>query len=200
MFGSGKPAQFAAERADVSSWQARLGADVSSLDAGADPVSRPALADTAERYTAAGGILSSASSVGELQVAKRIVVEGLTATRLVREKQGLPLGRDLSVDPATVDRPTPVMHEGEQYTAHPAYHPDQPHFFGGGQVGGSIAPAGYYRTPFWKKALALGGAVVAGDMIGNAVSGMIDGDQGQGFGGGFDNDNGGDWDGGGGNW
>lgn len=140
--------------------------------------------------------MSSAGSIAELQVAKRIVVEGLTATRLVREKQGLPLGPDLPADPTTVDRPTPVMHEGERYTA-PAYRPDQPHFFGGGQVGGSVAPAGYYRTPFWKKALALGGAVVAGDMIGNAVSGMFDGDQGQGFGGGFDNANGGDWGGGG---
>ncbi len=203
VFGSAKREQLAAERADVSSWQARLGSDVSSLDAGTDPMSRQALADASERYTAAGGILSSATTVGELQVAKRIVVEGLTATRLVREKQGLPLGPDLPVDPRTVDQPTPVVHDGDQYTAYPGYHPAQPYFFGGGQVGGGIAPAGYYKTPFWKKALAVGGAVVAGDMIGNAVSGIFDGDQGQGFGGGFGgDDDGGDWGGddGGGTW
>ncbi len=203
MFGSGRHERevFAAQRADVSSWQARLGSDVSSLEAGADPVSRQALADAAERYTAAGGVLSSATTVGELQVAKRIVVEGLTATRLVRQQQGLPLGADLPVDPVTVDQPTPVIHEGDQYTAYPGYHPDQPHFFGGGAVGGTLAPAGYYRTPFWKKALAIGGAVAAGDMLGNAIGGIFDGDQGQGFGGGLDND-GGNWGGdqGGGNW
>lgn len=201
MFGSGKREQLAAERADVSAWQARLGSDVSSLDAGVDPVSRQALADAAERYTAAGGILSSATTVGELQVAKRIVVEGLTATRLVRGKQGLPLGPDLPADPRAVDQPTPVTYDGDHYTAHPVYHPEQPHYFDGGDIGGASTPAGYYRTPFWKKALAVGGAVVAGEMIGNAVSGIFDGGErqgfGGGFGGGFDNDNDGGFDGGG---
>lgn len=68
MFGAGRRERevFAAQRADVSGWQARLGSDVGSLEAGADPVSRQALADAAERYTAAGGVLSSATTVGEL--------------------------------------------------------------------------------------------------------------------------------------
>lgn len=55
-------------------------------------------------------------------------MEGLTATRLVRQQQALPLGADLPVHPVTVDQPTPVIHEGDQYTAYPGYHPDQPHF------------------------------------------------------------------------
>ena len=77
--------------------------------------------------------------------------------------------------------------------AYPDYHPAQPHFFGGGQVGATHAPAGYYKAPFWRKAAAIGGAVVAGDVLGNALGGVFDG--------GFDNDSG-SWNGGddGGDW
>jgi hypothetical protein len=136
-----------------------------------------------------------------LQVAKRIVVEGLSATRIVRERQGLPLGADLPDLDATVAEPTPIVHDGQEHVAYPGYHPDQPHFFGGGTVGGIRAPAGYYKTPFWKKAVAFGGAVVAADVLGNAVGDMFGGGF-DGGGGGFDNDAGG-WggdDGGGGDW
>ena len=199
MFASRRQEQLAAERADVSSWQARLAADISNLDPGTDPASRQAMADASERYNAAGGILSSASTVGELRVAKRIVVEGLTATRIIRGTQGLPLGPELpDLGAATVDQPTTVIHDGDEHVAYPSYHPERPHFFGGGAVGGTVAPAGYYRTPFWKKAVAIGGAVVAGDMIGNALGDMFNGG-GDGYGGGFGG-GGGDWGGGGGDW
>ena len=202
MFGARKQQeqQMSAVRAEVGSLQGRLAADISNLDAGDDPVSRQALVDAGERYNAAGGLLGTATSIGELQVAKRIVVEGLTATRIVRERQGLPLGAALSDLDATVNQPTPVVHDGQEHLAYPGYHPDQPHFFGGGQIGGTQAPAGYYKTPFWKKAAAIGGAVVAGDLLGNALGDMLGG----GFdgGGGYDNDSGG-WGGGndgGGGW
>lgn len=199
MFSSRKQEQFAAERADVASWQARLAADISNLDPGTDLVNRQAMSDASERYNAAGGLLASASTVGELRVARRIIVEGLTATRIVRGNQGLPLGPDLP-DPqtATVTEPTPLRHDGDDHVAYPTYHPDRPHFFGGGRFGGgSTAPAGYYRTPFWQKAAAIGGAVVAGDLIGNALGDLFDGDRGDG--GGFDNAGGG-WGGDGGDW
>src|ERR1035437_2652369 len=124
MFASRKQEQLSAERADVTSWQGRLAADISNLDPGADVVSRQAMTDASERYNAAGGILSSASTIGELQVAKRIIVEGLTATRIVRGKQGLPLGSDLP-DPGTgaVNQPTTITHDGDEHVAYPAYHP-----------------------------------------------------------------------------
>jgi hypothetical protein len=201
MFGARKQEQLNAARAEVGSLQGRLAADISNLDAGADPVSRQALVEAGERFNAAGGLLGTATSVGELQVAKRIVVEGLSATRIVRERQGLPLGADLPDLDATVAEPTPIVHDGQEHVAYPGYHPDQPHFFGGGTVGGIRAPAGYYKTPFWKKAVAFGGAVVAADVLGNAVGDMFGGGF-DGGGGGFDNDAGG-WggdDGGGGDW
>jgi len=177
MFGSRRDQDRAAGlRADVDSLQARLAADVSNLDPGNDPVCRQALVDASERASAAGALMSRARSAGEFDVAKRTVLEGLTATRLVRERLGLPLGPDLPPDGRTVDAATRVEVEGQQYTAHPEYHPARPHFFGGG-LG---APGGYYRTPFWQKALAVGGAVAGVEMLGDLVGG------GQGWGGDYD--------------
>jgi hypothetical protein len=195
MFGGRRQQeQFNAARADVESLQGRLAADVSNLDAGDDPVGRQALADAGERYNAAGALLSSAKSLGELQVAKRIVVEGLTATRIVRQTQGLPLGADLPTAAASVESPTVVVHDGQEHVAYPEYHPERPHYFGGGPAGAIGAPAGYYRTPFWQKAMGIGAAVVAGDLIGNAL-----GEAFEGSGGGYDRDDGG-FDNGGGGW
>jgi hypothetical protein len=154
------------------------------------------------QYNSAGSIVGAARPVGELQVAQRIIVEGLTATRLIRRRQGLPLGPDLpQVSAPSVAEPTPVAHDGEQHTAYSVYHPDQPHYFGGGMFGGGTgpAPAGYCRTPFWKKAAAIGGAVVAGDLLGNALGDMFEGGDRSLGGDGFDNDTG-NWGNGGGDW
>jgi hypothetical protein len=191
MFGSRREReQLASARADVESLQARLAADVSNLDAGDDPVCRQALVDASERASAAGATLSRAHSVAELDVAKRTVLEGLTATRLVRERQGLPLGADLPLDPRSVAAPTQLLVDGEEHTAHPEYHPERPHFFGG--FPGVGAPIGYYRTPFWQKALAIGGALAGAEMLGDLLAGgsgwrgsYRDGDDGA-FGGGGD--------------
>lgn len=196
MFGNRREQERAAGlRAEVESLQARLAADVSNLDPGDDPVARQALTDASERATAAGSLMSRAATVAEFDIAKRTVVEGLHATRLVRERQGLPLGPDLPSDPRSVDMATPVAINGANYTAHPDYHPEQPHFFGGG--GG--APGGYYRTPFWQKALAVGGAFAGVEMLGDLLGGGGEGwHGGEGYGG---DDGGGDYgDGGGGDW
>jgi hypothetical protein len=152
MFGKrAEQEQIAALRAEVQSLQARLSADVSTLDPGDDPMSRQALADAGERQTAAGSLLATATTLGELRVAHRIAVEGLTATRLVRERRGLPLGPDLpDLAMPTVNSPTTINVDGVPQVAHPEYHPERPHFFGGN----NMAPAGYYRTPFWKKAFS----------------------------------------------
>ena len=83
------------------------------------------------------------------------VMHGVTATRIIRQHQGLPLGAELPDLGDTVAEPTPLVHDGHDHVAYPDYHPDQPHFFGGGQVGATHAPAGYYKTPFWKKASAI---------------------------------------------
>jgi hypothetical protein len=136
-------------------------------------------------------VLATATTPAELRVAQRILIEGLHATRLVRQRQGLPLGADLP-DLAAVSEPTAVHIGDEEHVAHPDYHPSRPHFFGGAPQ----APAGYYATPWWKKALALGGAVAGAEILGGAVGELFEGGD-QDFGGGNDwgggDSAGGDW-------
>jgi len=202
MFRRREDAELAGLRAEVDSLQGRLSSDVATLDPGDSPLCRQAMNDASERTTAAGGLLSHARTPAEMSVALRIVVEGLQATRVVREHQGLSLGPDLPdvTGPAAVNTPTQVTVGTEQVTAHPEYHPQQPHFFGGGTIAGTQVPGGYYRTPFWKKAMMIGGAVAGGEMLGDLLGGGGGGDyDGGGFGGGGDYDGGsGDYDGGGG--
>lgn len=184
--------QMASLRAEIIAMQGRLGSDISTLDPGDSPICKQALNDAAERNTAAGSLLATARSSGELQVARRVVIEGLTATRVVRETQGLPLGPDLpDTGAAAVDSATPVQFGDETHVAHPEYHPERPHYFGGGQVGGGAAPAGYYKTPFWQKALAVGGAIAGAEMLGGIAGELFDGGGGDYDGGGFGG--GGDW-------
>lgn len=118
----------------------------------------------------------------------------------MREHLGLPLGPELPpLATATVPNPTAVNVADQQHVAHPEYHPERPHFFGGGSFDNASAPAGYYRTPFWKKALAIGGAVVGAEMVGDLVGDMFDTDRGYGaesWGGGDRDDDRGDWGGG----
>jgi len=71
-----------------------------------------------------------------------------------------------------------------------------------GSIAGNPVPGGYYRTPFWKKAMMIGGAVAGGEMLGDLLSGG--GGYGGGWGGDDDGSWGGDddgsWGGGGGDW
>jgi len=150
-----------------------------------------------ERNNAAGALVAQATTPSEMRVAMRILVEGLQATRVVREHQGLSLGADLPdvTSPAAVQSPTAVSLGGQSTTAYPQYHPAQPHYFPGGAVGGTPVPGGYYRTPFWKKAMMIGGAVAGGEMLGDLLGGG--GGYGRGDYEGGDS-GGGDW--GGGDW
>jgi len=164
MFTRREDREVAGLRAEAESLQSRLASDVSTLDPGDSALCRQAMNDASERNNAAGGLLARAGTAAEMRVALRIVVEGLQATRVVRGHQGLSLGPDLPdvTSPATVQTPTPVNVGDQQITAHPDYHPQQPHYFGGGTVAGTPVPGGYYRTPFWKKAMMIGGAVAGG--------------------------------------
>lgn len=189
-FGKHESGEVGGLRAEVESLQSRLASDVTSLDPGDSPLCRQALNDASERASAAGGLMSRASTAEQMQVARRIVVEGLQATRVVREHQGLSLGPDLPdvTSAATVQTPTEVVVGDQQMMASPGYHPQQPHYFGGGMVGGTQVPGGYYKTPFWKKAMMIGGAVAGGEVLGGLLSGGV---------GGFDDDGGGGFGGGG---
>lgn len=190
MFNKKENDRLAGLRAELASLTDRLAADIFTLTAGEDPVCQQALADASERASSAGALQARAKSGAELDVAKRTVLEGLTATRLVRERQGLPLGADLPADPRTVSAPTAVQFDGQEHVAHADYHPERPHFFAGANLGGVSAPAGYYKTPFWQKALNMGTALVGVELLEDLLGG---GGRGGGDGWGGGQDGGGDW-------
>ena len=83
----------------VESLRDRLGHDVRTLEPGSDPVAQQALADAAERFTTCSLLLERATSQPELRTAWLAAVEGLTASRLVRVRQGLDPGPEIPLPP-----------------------------------------------------------------------------------------------------
>lgn len=83
----------------VESLRDRLGHDVQTLTPGDDPVAQQALADASERFTTCSTLLERAESQPELRTAWLAAVEGLTAARLVRARQGLDPGPDIPLPP-----------------------------------------------------------------------------------------------------
>jgi hypothetical protein len=197
-------------RAEVLSLYDRLGADVQNLHDGGDPVTRQALADAAERYTATGSQLSQADTHEEYDVARRTALEGLQAARTARLKLGLDPGPELPpIAPAYGEQlaaPQEVNVGGKSYQGYPEYTPGAPYYYGGG--GGY--PGGWYSFPFWQTVLlgsVLGGGFGGGWGGGGYDSGYArgyeagqDSAQDSGAGGGGDWGGGSGWTGGGGDW
>ena len=194
--------------ADVSSLRDRLGHDVRTLQPGQDPVARQAMADASERYSTASTLLERASSDAQLRTAWLAAVEGLAASRVVRERLGLDPGPPLPQLPSagpSLTRHARIDIEGRSHVGAPTYEPGRPHWFPGGYYGGRHVPGGWYDVPFWPSGLVLGalggwalGGLLAGAMYGEDVGlggGWDGGFDGGGFDGGFGG--GGDWDGGG---
>jgi hypothetical protein len=127
--------------------------------------------DTGQRITT--GDPYASTTPAEMRVALRIVVEGLQATRVVREHRGLPLGPDLPdvTSPATVLTPTPVSLGEQSNHRVPRLPPRTAALLPDASIAGNPVPGGYYRTPFWKKAMMIGGAVAGGEMLGDLLSG-----------------------------
>ncbi|MCW2679349.1 MAG: hypothetical protein JWM62_750, partial [Frankiales bacterium] len=163
--------------ADVSSLRDRLGHDVRSLEPGDDPVSRQAMADASERYSTASTLLERATSDAQLRTSWLAAVEGLNATRIVRQRQGLDVGPPVPALPSSgqvLTRPARIDMEGRSYTGAPAYEPGHPHWFPGGYYGGRHVPGGWYDVPFWPSALVLGG--LGGWALGGLMAGAMYGD------------------------
>jgi len=200
-------------RAEVDSLYARLGSDVSTLNAGSDAVTQQALVDASERYTATGSLLAdSRATPAVLAQAKRTAIEGIMATRVARQRLGLDLGPDPMPTPPPsapqVQGSQPVTIDGQAYTGYGQYQPGAGHYFGGGSYQGRYIPGGWYSRPFWQtaaiSAVAFGGL---GYALGGGFGGGFgedgyerDDDGGSGGWGGDDRQNGGggDWGGGGG--
>lgn len=208
-----QPTQIVA--ADVVSLRDRLAHDVRTLDPGDDPVSRQAMADASERHSTASTLLERATSPDQLRTACLAAVEGLTATRLVRQRLGLDPGPAPALPPGTGPQLTQrsrVTVDGVDHVGSPTYEPGNPHWFPGGRYGGRDVPGGWYAEPFWPDALLVGALSMwaMGGLWGPGLGGAAYGDGGWADGGdagggdwGGDwggSGGGGDWGGGGGDW
>jgi hypothetical protein len=205
-------------KADARRVIERLGGQVVNLT-GTDEASKQALADAAERYTAASSQIEQATSAKQAQLAKESAVEGLYYVRAARVAMGMDPGPELetlagqrSAGAVTEDRR--VQFDGREIEASPGPSQRTPNYYPGGRVGGRPVPAGWYSEPWWKPALVAGawglGSVLLFDALFSGMhgSGYEQGfaqgndqglDQGQdpgagGDGGGFDGgDTGGGW-------
>ena len=159
-------------RTDVEQLYNRLGSDVSTLDAGSDPVVKQAMADAAERYNACGAVLATADSPAEFASARRTAVEGLTAARTARMKLGLDPGPEIPLPPGAGPQLTgnqAIQVGDEQYDGSASYQPGRQHYFGGGNLRGQMVPGGWYSTPFWEPFLL--GSMLSGGFGGGGLFG-----------------------------
>ncbi|TCN58444.1 hypothetical protein EV641_101549 [Rhodococcus sp. SMB37] len=147
-------------KADARQAIERLGGQIYNLT-GTDDASRQALADAAERYTAAGSQIDQAQSPVQARLAKQTALEGLYYIRAARTAMGMDPGPEIptldgqkSAGAVTEDRQ--VEFEGRQVAASPSPSARTPNYYPGGRVAGRPVPAGWYSEPWWKPALVAG--------------------------------------------
>jgi len=183
--------------AEARRWYERLGGQVLSLT-GSDDASRQAIADAAERYTAAGSQLEQADSTPKYRLAAETALEGLYYVRAARVAMGMDPGPELPdsqdrrrAGSLVEDRQVEVGGRAVSGSPHPSA--VNGHYYPGGVVQGRPVPAGWYSEPWWKPMLLGGAGAIGGILLADALfSGFGGGLDGGGFdGGGFDGGGGG---------
>lgn len=212
-------------KAEARRWVERLGGQVMNL-VGTNEAAKQALADAAERYTAAGSQMEQARTIEQARLVTKTAMEGLYYVRAARQAMDLDPGPELPEDrearrAGRVSEDRRVNVDGQYYEASPEPGDRTPHYYPGGRVAGRPVPQGWYSEPWWKPALVAGawglGSVLLFDAMFSGMYGIPDAhawesghDAGQadamqadsGDGGGEGGDGGGDWGGGdsGGDW
>jgi hypothetical protein len=164
-------------KSDARRWVERLGGSVLNLQ-GTDEASKQAMADAAERYTAAGSQLDQARSVAQCRQVTETAYEGLYYVRAARTAMGMDPGPELPPLPGqqragTVTEARDVNIEGHRYSAAPTPSNRNSHYYPGGVVAGRPVPAGWYSEPWWKTALIAGAWGVGSFLLFDALfSGM----------------------------
>jgi hypothetical protein len=148
-------------KAEARRWVERLGGQVLNL-IGTDEPSKQALADAAERYTAASSQVDTARTATQTRLVTQTALEGLYYVRAARVAMGMDPGPELppvagqgGAGSVTEDRDVNV--EGHEYAASPNPSDRTPHYYPGGRIAGRPVPQGWYSEPWWKPAL-IGGA------------------------------------------
>ena len=198
-------------KADARRWVERLGGQVLNL-VGTNDAAKQALADAAERYTAAGSQMDQARSAAQARGVTETAYEGLYYVRAARSAMGLDPGPELPPLPGqqragavTEDREVDV--EGHRYGASPNPTGRNTHYYPGGTVAGRPVPRGWYSEPWWRPALVAGawgvGSALLFSSMFSGMSGVAYADgYADGMDGGFDGGDPGGGDGGdpGGDW
>lgn len=146
--------------ADARRWVDRLSGQVLNLT-GTDAASTQALADAAERLTAAGSQLESAKTAVQAGLVRESALEGMYYVRAARTAMGIDPGPPLpalegQADAGQVSESRTVEVEGRTVTAAPVPSAQTPNYYPGGQVAGRPVPAGWYSEPWWAPALRAG--------------------------------------------
>lgn len=169
-------------KADARRWVERLGGQVLALT-GSDEPSRQALADAAERYTAAGSQMEQARTVAQCRQVTETAYEGLYYVRAAREAMGIDPGPELPPLPGqagagAVTEQREVEVEGRALGASPQPTARHSHFHPGGTVAGRPVPRGWYSEPWWRPALVAGAWGVGSALLFSSMfAGMAGADQ-----------------------
>ncbi|MEP6853735.1 MAG: hypothetical protein ABJA87_13945 [bacterium] len=168
---------------NVTPYYDRLANEVNTINPAGDPKARQAMADASERFTAAGSIMASATTVEQWAAARRATLEGLQAAKLARTTLGLPEGPEIPpIDEPRGERLTSAQEVtvgNQRVQGYPDYQPGAPYYYGGGAGYG----AGWYSTPFWETLLI--GSVLTGG-LGGFGGGWGGGGYGYGYGSGYE--------------
>ncbi|MGA6204328.1 DUF1542 domain-containing protein [Nocardia testacea] len=153
-------AELADALADARRLNERLGGQVYQLS-GSNPAAQQALADAAERHTAAGSQVDQAGTPVQARLAKQTAVEGLyyiRAARIAMDMDPGPAvpelaGRDTAGE---VSEDRVIDFDNRRIAASPRPSAGTPNYFPGGRVAGRPVPAGWYSEPWWKPAMVAG--------------------------------------------
>jgi len=165
---AGKTRELDDAKADARRWVERLGGQVLNL-LGTNDAAKQALADAAERYTAAGSQLDQARTTAQARGVTETAYEGLYYARAARSAMGLDPGPELPPLPGQqragqVSEAREVEVGGHRYGASPDPTGRNTHYYPGGVVAGRPVPRGWYSEPWWRSAL-IGGAWGVGSAL-----------------------------------
>lgn len=177
---AGASGSLADSASDARRWVERLGGQIYSLYAADNTAARQALADAAERFTAAGAQVDQASSERQFRLARQTVYEGLYYVSAARTALGLDPGPAVPPIPGqqragAVAEDRSVIVEDRQYSVSPFPGEHTASYYPGGLVAGRPVPRGWYSEPWWQSAIDAGTWSVGSYLIASSLLSDISG-------------------------
>jgi hypothetical protein len=161
-------------RSQARRWVERLGGQVYTLDPKDDAAARQALADAAERFTAAGAQIDQSTTQEQYRLAGLTAHEGLYYIRAARVSLGLDPGPELPALPGqeqagAVSEDRSVVVEGLEYSVSPTPSDRTRHYYPGGTVAGRPVQRGWYSDPWWQSAIDTGAWALSSYLIASSL-------------------------------